>query len=91
MYKRQDLQEAICSPSDVWTFKPPQTLKPYPDYQYTCLSPNELAASDPEQNCKNLSIIQLVDCPPSEPNCDDATWDFRDQIPEWWPCNEEAP
>ena len=84
------LQEAICAPADVWLFQPPIN-EPDSHYQYTCLSPNELAASDPEQNCKNLSIIQLVDCPINEPNCNDAEWDVRDQVPEWWPCDKGTP
>ncbi len=82
------LQETICSPAEVWTFEPPQS-ELSEEYEYICISDTELAATDPEQNCKNLSIIQLVDCPSNQPDCD-AQWDVRDTPPAWWPCLEEG-
>ena len=83
-----DRQEVICEPTEVFIFKPPQA-PPSEAYEYECISSTELAAQDPTQACKNLSVIKLIDCPPSEPNCESAAWDIRETPPIWWPCTEE--
>jgi hypothetical protein len=83
-----DRQEVICEPTEVFIFEPPQE-QPSEAYEYECISSTELAARDTAQGCKNLSVITLIDCPPSEPNCERPEWNFRDIPPTWWPCTEE--
>lgn len=81
-------QEVVCEATDVWRFKPPK--EPLNDkYQLSCISHTELAVVDPIQPCKQLSILSLVDCGPTSPDCSYPEWDIRDEPPSWWPCAEE--
>lgn len=81
-------QEVVCEPSDVWIFEPPET--PINErFEQSCVSPTELAVTDPEQSCKHLTILSLVDCSPTELDCQQPEWDLRDMPPSWWPCGED--
>ena len=78
-------QEVICAATDVFTFEPPK--EPLgEEFELLCLSAEELVVSDKTQSCKNLSVLQLADCPPHKDSCAYPEWDYRDNPPEWWPC-----
>ena len=81
-------QELACVPTEVWRFEPPK--EPIDErYKQSCISSLEIAITDPELPCKQLSVISLIDCEPTELDCDRPEWDLRDMPPAWWPCTEE--
>lgn len=81
----EDLEPLLCR-TDESSYRMPRDEVPEEELQ-ECVTTTELVVANPEDACPRIRHFNLAGCS-GNPFCSDPDWDFTDDPPAWWFCND---